>query len=278
MSAAKQHVDREEELLSAISKWKEANGDLTSENSKLHQGFSKLRKEGEKLATDVSKFRSENEKLSSENGRLLRDVSRVMDEKSVLSTENGKLSSDNRNLSQDILNVEGQVADLRGQNDLLSSELESLRESVAQLEHEKSEIMSREAATSAEIINLKASLEQQLQSATSDASLREDIQLAQRELSAKVNECSQLSSKIILVEEKLRKSDAQNFKHTKDLARMTKDHVQKISNMQNMIDSRQKDIEEMKLANKEAIVDLENRPSLQTAANQKLQEDLFRSL
>ena len=273
LSAAKQHVDREEELLNAISKWKEANGDLTSENSKLHQGFSKLRDESERLSTNVSNFQNENEKLSTENERLRGDLMKVQGEKGDLSAENGKLTSDNRNLSQDILKVEGEVTDLRGTNDLLSSELESLRKSMAQLEDEKSELMSQEAASSAEIINLKASLEKQIQSATSDASIREEIKLAQTELFAKVNECSQLSSKLILVEEKLRKSDAQNFKHTKDLARMTKDHVQKISSLQAIIDSRQNDIEEMKLANEKCIADLQNRLSSEAILNQKLQQE-----
>ena len=273
LAAVKQNVGREEELINAIFKWQEANEDLSSENCKISGHVSKIQNESKKMSENVSKFQSENEKLSSENGKLVRDFSKVQNENSELSSENGRLSSHNRKLTGDVLKIEVQCTDLRGKNDLLSTELESLRNSISQLEDEKSEIVAKEAVNSAEIVNLKTSLEKQLQNATSDASLREDIRSAQTELSAKVNECSQMSSNLILIEEKLRKSDAQNFKHTKDLGRMTKDHMQKISTLQQQIDSHQNDVEKMKLVNQQAIADLEQRLSSGATVNQKLKQE-----
>jgi len=287
LTAAKQHAGREDQMMDAISKWQEANGglsdDLTKsrdENEKLSDDniifrneIGKLSSMNEKLSEGNTNYQDEIGKLSSENAKLVEDISEFRDKNCDLSSKNETLSSQNRKLSEDILNIEGKCVDLRGQNEVQSSEIQSLRTSISQLEDEKLEIFGRETAQKVEIANLKNSIEKQLEKSISDASLRQEITSAQMELSAKVNECSQLSSQLILVEEKLRKSEGQNFKNTKDLAKITKEKLEEILELKKEIESQQQDLEMTRLVNLESIADLKKKLSSGAASNKNLEQE-----
>jgi len=270
-TTAKQHVGREDELISAISKWKDANEKLSGKVSKVQGETEKLSEDSYKYKNENGRLSSENEKLSSLNEKLSEDFSKLRNDNDDLSLKNRNLSSHNSKLLEDLRKFESESKDLQHKNSVVSSELEALRKDIAQVNDQKSEILAREAAYCAEIENLKTSLEKQLQASTSDSKLREDVKAAQIELSSKVSELSQLNSKLILAEEKLRKSEAQNFKHTKDFARMSKEHAQKMSELQNQIHLHQKDLEELRIANEHSIADLEERLSSEAVSNQNLQ-------
>jgi len=241
---------RENDMMSAINEWQEANGELSKDNSKLNTHNGKLSTEIDTLSKDLSQSRNKNGKLS---------------------IDNSKLQHENRNLSDEVLNLESQSAQLRNTNDILKNELDVARKSISQLEDEKTQIQSQETALSAEISSLKLSLEKSIQESTSDINLQDEIRSIQSELASKVSECSQLNSQLNQVRAKLTKSEALNFKHTKDVAKVTKNHMNKISDLQEKLDTQKIQLEDSKLLNEECIAGLKQSISNEAAARQTLQ-------
>jgi len=231
-------MHREDEIMSDMNKSLERQGELSSKNSSL--------------SNEISKFRNKNEHLTSEKAKLSLDI---------------------RKNSEDLLKIKGECTQLQYKNDSLEYELKSLQKSVSLLEDEKLQIQSNKAALSAEINCLKTSLENQIQQSTSDANIQEEIRSLQLELSSKVNECSDLNIRLVLVEEKLRKSDAQNINTAKDLAKTIQGHLQTICELQKQLDSHVREVEETRRLNSDSTADLERRLSFEIACNERLQQE-----
>ena len=281
--------------MDVLNKLHQSNNDLTHDLSRSREECDRLRSDKESLESKSKEFerrmsdseaqKNEWDKEESSMKCEIDQLKALMEDSSSaaarnLSTKENELKAEitkwkqsHSDLSQQFSQFETECANLRGKNESLYEDLESYRQSVSALEVEKDSLVSKEAASNAEIQHLKASLESQASSSSSNAQIREQIGSIQSKLATKTGECEALKPKVAQLQQRLTASEADKFKQTKDLARLTNNHNQTISDFKNRLDASKKDLEEARAEKESSCLELETRLASETDTAQKLRTE-----
>jgi chromosome segregation ATPase len=237
-----------ESQMGLINKLHESNRVLTDDSSRSHEECNKLRETNEDLLSDVRKLKDvlfewemKEDKWKDSESLLKREIGLTRQQmQETIASATRDFESREQNLrselerwrlsnlkqSEEAIKLEEECSRLRNMNEEISSDLMVSRQSLSEIEREKSMWLTRDSALNAEIKHLKSSLENATSASASHADLREQIVLIQSELATKSGECVELKSQFSVVQQRLLLSEAENFRHTKDLARIAKQHDQ----------------------------------------------------
>lgn len=248
------------------------NRDFHAKNKTLGDQLAALEEEKRNLETECLSLKRDMEILQAKLTQVSSSASSDLSSReSELQSEISKWKGSNEELLHKIARFETECENLRGKNESLYEDLDSYRECVSKLEETNAAILSRESSLSVEMKHLKGSLQSQQQASV--GSFQAQINSLQSEIAAKSGECAELKSQVASLQKKLTVSEADKFKHTKELARITKDRDATISEFEKRISKTKEEMENTLRTKDAAIAELKAKLSTESQMIQKLREE-----
>ncbi|KAG7337938.1 hypothetical protein IV203_032071 [Nitzschia inconspicua] len=210
------------------------------------------------------------ENLKAGRDALVVSSEQIMGREEEMISAISKWQDANSKLTEDVRNFETECERLRQEQSESVRELNLTRDYISALMAEKNEIQKREAVLSKEVCQLKKTLEEQKEKSASGSVLQEQIEHLRQEVASKECECSDLNSQLNLVQGKLTKAEAENFKHAKDIARMSREHTKAIATLEKRVEEYQKELEDVRRQKDACLADYEGRLSKETTMAQNL--------
>lgn len=248
------------------------NEDFKARNRLLEDQMASLDEEKLKLETECLALKRDMEVLQAQITQISSSAtSNLSSRENELQSEISRWKGSNEELSHKIARFETECENLRGKNESLYEDLETYRESMSKLEDEKAAMLSKESSLNVEIKHLKGSL--QSQRVATSGTFQAQITALQSEIAAKSGECAELKSQVASLQNKLNVSEAEKFKHTKELARVAKDKEQTIAEFETRIAKKKEEMEDVLRAKDASIEELKKKLTSESQIIQKLKEE-----
>lgn len=165
------------------------------------------------------------------------------------------------------------VGSWQTENGKLTEDYESMEKEISQIKGEKAQIAAKESQLVEEVNHLKASLDKMGKEAASDATIQQEIASLRSQMAAKEAECAVLNAKLNGLQEKLKKSEADNFKHIKEVARLSKEHTQALSGQQQRLAEYKQEIEHARRTHEQVVAESQQAASTNAAVANQLREE-----
>ena len=285
-----------ESQMEVINKLHISNRNLTDDLSRAHEESNELRMNNEELRSEARKlkdglfeFEAKEAKWRASETSMKREIEQaqkqievaasamVLDTESreqELRAELNKWRISNEDQAREIQESQTARTSLREENEKLSHELAASRQSLSNFELQRSDWLTRESALAAEIQHLKGALEKASTSASSHESLNEQLGIVQSDLAAKTGECVELKAQLAATQQRLQSSEADNFKHTKEFARMAKLHDQTKSELSSEVSSVKLEAERNRVELEQSLNEHKQRLESQSTSEENLKNEL----
>eukprot|EP00980_Cylindrotheca_fusiformis_P008123 scaffold1727_cov133-Cylindrotheca_fusiformis.AAC.26 len=237
-------LSRNDQFVSKISSLESQHNGLQKQNASLKDRISELQKKTKEASLVATRHLEERE--------------------AELGKEIEEWQGSHRELSQSVAHLETECANLTGKNSSLLEDLESLRDSLSKMEIEKMRLIERESSLNVELQNLKNSLHKITAAASSDTRLKKDLEETRLEVASKAKEVADLTSQLSELQKRVAAAEGNEFKNTKNLARLEKESREKTIAADKRAQELQMQLAEARQAKNEAERDFE-----QTIASEK---------
>jgi chromosome segregation ATPase len=228
----------------------------------------------DKWRADEDALMSKIDKMQQQSRDLALSASKGLESRDRESqSEIKKLQQSNDCLSSEKSKLEVECTDLRGKYEHLSCDLAASKDSMFKKEEEISNLASKQVALNAEIQHLKGSLEKALSDSSSDVQLKEQINSMQAELASKAGESVELRSQLTLLEQRLQTFVADNFKHAKEVAKISKQHGEETAKLNDQLQASQAQVETTLQAKERSAEEYEEQFAAEVALVQKLRSE-----
>ena len=270
-----------ESQMDVINKLHQSNRNLTDDLSRAHEESNELRRSNEELRSEARRlkdglfeFEAKEAKWRASETSMKREIDQAQKQvqavtsSAVRDTENREqeLRSElerwrisNEDQARLVQEAKTECSGLREEKEKLSMELATARQSLSDLEQQRSDWFTKESALAAEIQHLKSALEKSTMVASPHESLHDQIGTIQTDLAAKTGECVELKAQLDSMQRRLQSSEAENFKYTKEFAKMTKLHDQTKLDLSNQLSASKSESERTKAELERSVSDYRQR-------------------
>ena len=226
------------------------------------------------------------EQMKSENDDMRKKISNLQDELSVerknaksqelephkqeLLATISQLEDSNRALSSKLDELDSECNDLVKLNEEVNRTLAEKDKSLVQVQQDFASLQARELALTTELDHLRDSV---AQSSTTSSEVEKQVVSLQSELASKSGECANLTSQMDSMKQRLQVAESQNFQHTKELAKLSKNNDARLNELGAQLKDAQEQYNRIARQNEEMELRYASELSQRTSTIEKLQEE-----